>query len=58
LKSLPIRTSESGPVEYARQAICPVFSSTAVNQPRTPISPPLLPMRTFPLTTKGAMVIV
>jgi hypothetical protein len=36
----------------------PVFSSSAVTQPRTPISPPLLPMRSLPLTTIGAIVIV
>src|SRR5947209_4656506 len=38
--------------------MAPVFSSSAVTQPRTPISPPLLPTRIFPLTITGAMVIV
>src|SRR5829696_5957992 len=51
-------TSLSGPVLYARQAILPGSASSAVSQPRTPNSPPLLPTRTLPLTTSGAMVIV
>src|SRR3954452_381605 len=38
--------------------MAPVFSSSAVTQPRTPISPPLLPTSTLPLTTTGAIVIV
>src|SRR3569833_3422802 len=38
--------------------MAPVFSSSAVTQPRTPSSPPLLPIRTLPFTTTGAIVIV
>ena len=33
-------------------------ASSAVSQPRTPISPPLLPTSTLPFTTSGAIVIV
>jgi hypothetical protein len=53
-----MRTSLSGPVLQARQAIFPVAASSAVSQPRTPISPPLLPTRTLSLTTSGAIVMV
>jgi hypothetical protein len=34
------------------------LASSALSHPRTPISPPLLPTRTLPLTTIGAIVIV
>jgi hypothetical protein len=53
-----MRTLLSGPVLYARQTIRPVAASSAVSQPRTPISPPLFPTSTFPFTTSGAMVMV
>jgi hypothetical protein len=36
----------------------PLAASSAVSQPRTPISPPLFPMMTFPFTTIGAIVSV
>src|SRR5205807_824625 len=36
----------------------PSVALSAVTQPRMPISPPLLPTSTFPLTTIGAMVSV
>jgi hypothetical protein len=36
----------------------PVPASSAVSQPRTPSSPPLLPTSTLPCTTSGAIVIV
>src|SRR3954467_12318934 len=51
-------TSASGPVLYARQLIFPVLASSAVSQPRTPNSPPLLPTSTLSFTTSGAIVIV
>jgi len=54
----PISTSLSGPVWYARQASFPVAASSAVSQPRTPNSPPLLPTSTFPFTTSGAIVML
>ena len=43
---------------YARHAIAPVAASSAVSQPRTPSSPPLLPTKTLSFTTSGAIVIV
>src|SRR5436190_19403987 len=55
---VPIEQSASGPVLYPRQAILPLFASTAVSQPRTPNSPPLFPTSTLSCTTNGAMVIV
>src|SRR3569833_921730 len=58
LKSGPISTSVSGPVLKAFHLIAPFLASTAVSQPRTPYSPPLLPTRTLPFTTSGAMVMV
>jgi hypothetical protein len=36
----------------------PSLALSAVTQPRTPFSPPLLPTITLPLTTSGAIVIV
>jgi hypothetical protein len=53
-----MRTSASGPVLYARQARRPVAASSAVSQPRTPNSPPLLPTRTLSFTTSGAIVML
>ena len=44
--------------EYARQTIRPVCRSSAVSQPRTPSSPPLLPTNTRLRTMSGAIVIV
>jgi len=58
LNRSPISTSWSGPVLYARHATLPSSASSAVTQPRTPYSPPLLPTITLPLTTSGAIVIV
>jgi len=45
-------------VDHARQLIFPVVASSAVSQPRTPSSPPLLPTNTWPFTIRGAMVMV
>src|SRR5439155_26960338 len=50
--------SSSGPVLYAVQSSLPLARSSALSQPRTPISPPELPTRTLPFTTRGAIVIV
>src|SRR3954453_792660 len=53
-----MRTSASGPVLYARQAMLPPETLSAVSQPRTPNSPPEFPTSTLPFTTSGAIVIV
>src|SRR3982751_882630 len=53
-----MRTSLSGPVLQAFHATLPVAPSSAVSQPRTPSSPPLLPTSTLPFTMSGAIVIV
>ena len=41
-----------------RQTTLPVSASSAVSQPRTPNSPPVLPTSTLSFTTSGAMVMV
>src|SRR6476661_161009 len=53
-----MRTSASGPVLHAVHASLPVAASSAVSQPRTPNSPPLLPTSTLPFTTSGAIVML
>src|SRR6185437_6118448 len=58
LKSLPISTSLSGPVEYAVHCTLPVPVSSDFSQPRTPSSPPLTPTSTWFFTTSGAIVMV
>src|SRR4029078_11706868 len=50
--------SLSGPVLYAVHSSLPLARSSALSQPRTPISPPELPTSTLPFTTSGAIVIV
>src|SRR5690348_16938228 len=58
LKSAPISTSLSGPVEYAVHCTCPSPVSSDFSQPRTPSSPPLTPTSTWFFTTSGAIVMV
>src|SRR5439155_13022038 len=53
-----ISISLSGPVLYAFQTSLPVLMSYAVIRPRTPNSPPLIPVRTLSLKTCGALVAV
>jgi hypothetical protein len=58
LKSAPINASLSGPLLYARHTSLPVFRSSAITQPRTPISPPESPTMTLSFTASGAIVTV
>src|SRR6185312_112728 len=50
--------SLSGPVLHAVHAFLPVFRSYAIRRPRTPYSPPEMPVITLSLKTCGALVFV
>src|SRR5579864_8794570 len=51
-------SSLSGPVLHAVQAFLPVLRSYAMSRPRTPNSPPEMPVITLSLNTCGAFVLV
>ncbi len=51
-------SSLSGPVLQAVHAFFPVFKSYAIKRPRTPYSPPEMPVITLSLKTWGALVLV
>src|SRR6185437_11600732 len=53
-----ISMSSSGPVLHAFHTTRPVFRSYAVRRPRTPNSPPEIPVMTRFLKTCGALVLV
>src|SRR5690606_7680609 len=52
------RISLSGPVLHAVQTFLPVLASYAIRRPRTPNSPPEMPVMTLSLNTCGAFVFV
>src|SRR5688572_33295955 len=51
-------SSLSGPVLHAVHNCLPVFTSYAMRRPRTPNSPPEIPVSTLSLNTCGALVLV